>query len=56
MKQRKAVDVSGHQAYCGKLGTQMLFVPLAGGKVLNVTAPCGVAQRLAALALPRLQA
>jgi hypothetical protein len=56
MKQRTAVDVSGHHAYCGKLGTQMLFLPLSGGKVLNVTAPCGVAQRLATLALPRLQA
>jgi hypothetical protein len=56
MKHRTAVDVSGHRAYCGTLGTHMLFLPLSGGKVLNVTAPCGVAQRLAALALPRLQA
>jgi hypothetical protein len=56
MKGRAAVSVSGHQAYCGKLGSQMLFLPLGAGKVLNVTAPCGIAQRLAVLALARLRA
>jgi hypothetical protein len=50
------VLVKGRSAYCGKLGAQMLFVPLPDGTVLNVTAPCAVAQRFAATALSRLVA
>jgi len=50
------VQVGTHPAYCVKLGTQMLFVPLSGSRLLNVTAPCSVAQRFAALALNRLSA
>jgi hypothetical protein len=50
------VLVNGRKAYCGTLGTQMLFVPLPDGAVLNVTAPCAVARRFAATALSRLRA
>jgi hypothetical protein len=50
------VLVEGRGAYCGKLGVQMLFVPLPDGTVLNVTAPCAIAQRFAATALGRLRA
>lgn len=50
------VVVSGRTAYCGRLGTHMLLVPLARGQVLNVTAPCAVARRFATLALGRLAA
>ena len=46
------MTVGAHKAYCGSLGTQMLFVPLAGARVLHVTA--AIARRLAALALSRL--
>lgn len=56
MTKRKQLTVSGHRAYCGTLGSQMLFVPLPGGKLLHVTAPCGVAQQFATLALGRLAA
>jgi hypothetical protein len=48
------LDVGGHAAYCGRLGMQMLFVQLPGGRSLNVTAPCPVAKRFAAVALKRL--
>ena len=33
-------------AYCGTLGQPMLYVPLSGGRVLSVAAPCQVAQRV----------
>jgi hypothetical protein len=56
MSSRKAIDIAGRHAFCGKLGDQMLFVPLSGGKLLNVTAPCTIAQQFAAKALTRLQA
>ena len=46
-------DVSGRTAYCGTYGQPMTFVPLARGRVLNVTAPCAIGIRFAAKALPR---
>jgi hypothetical protein len=48
--------IKSHPAYCGKLGTPMLFVPLANGQVLNVVAPCSVAREFASVALGRLAA
>ena len=48
MRKVQHLAISGHNAYCGMLGRPMLDVPLAGGKILNVTAPCGIAQALAA--------
>jgi hypothetical protein len=56
LTKRKTLVVSGRTAYCGQLGTPMLLVPLSGGEVLNVSAPCGLAQRFAARALQRLAA
>jgi hypothetical protein len=56
LSKRSLVSVGDRKALCGSLGTQMLFVPLADGQVLHVTAPCAVAQRFAALALKRLTA
>ncbi len=53
---RQNVSVAGHTAYCVKLGSAMLLVPLSGGRVLNVTAPCALAQRFAAAALGHLTA
>lgn len=52
----KAVVLGARRAYCGRLGTQMLFAPVARGRLLNVTAPCAIAPRLAALALAHLAA
>jgi hypothetical protein len=51
---RERVRVSGRPAVCGTRGMQTLFVSLHSGGVLNVTAPCRVAQRLAAKALARI--
>lgn len=56
MQRRRSVTIRGRQAYCGTLGSKMLFVPLPSGQVLNVTAPCSVAKQFAALALRRLKA
>jgi hypothetical protein len=56
LSKRTPVNVGDRKALCGSLGTEMLFVPLANGQVLHVTAPCAVAQRFAALALRRLAA
>ncbi len=53
---RQNISVAGHTGYCLKLGGAMLLVPLSGGRVLNVTAPCALAQRFAAAALGHLTA
>jgi len=53
---RQHLIIGGHQSLCGRLGTQMLFVPLSRAQLLNVTAPCGIAQRFATVALSRLSA
>jgi hypothetical protein len=54
MAKRKRVAMAGFHADCGTQGTQMLYVSLGGGRVLNVTAPCAVARALAVKALGRL--
>jgi hypothetical protein len=54
MTKPKTVVVGGRGAYCGKLGTATLLVPLSRGRVLNVTAPCAIARQFAATALSRI--
>lgn len=56
LSQRSQFRVKSHPAYCGRLGSQMLFVPLTNGQVLNVVAPCSVARQFASVALGRLAA
>jgi hypothetical protein len=51
LKRARSVEVSGRRAYCAGAG---LFVPVTRGRVLAVTAPCGLATRFAAAALRRL--
>ena len=46
--------VVGRTAYCGDYGRPTTFVPLAHGRVLNVSAPCAVGTRFAEKALRRL--
>jgi hypothetical protein len=53
MTHRQQVTVAGRTGYCGRLGSQMLFLPVSAVRVLNVTAPCAVAERFAAIALTR---
>jgi hypothetical protein len=56
MKQKPVrLTIAGHTAYCGTLGTSLLYVPLAAGRALQVSAPCGAAQALAAKAIPRIK-
>jgi hypothetical protein len=54
--QREKLTVAGRTAYCGKLGHQLLVVPLTGGQLLSVGAPCGVARQFAEAALGHLAA
>jgi hypothetical protein len=56
MTKRKPVMIRHRAAYCGRLGIDVLLVPLGTSQLLNVTAPCAIAQRFAALALSRLAA
>lgn len=55
LKKVQRATVGGHKAYCGTLGTSELYVSLSGGRALVVTAPCGVAEALAAKALGRIK-
>jgi hypothetical protein len=48
------VAVSDRTAYCGMHGRPMLYLPLSGGRVLSVAAPCETATRFARRAAPRL--
>jgi hypothetical protein len=56
LSQRQKLTVAGRTAYCGKLGRQLLVVPLPGGQLLSVSASCSVARRFAEAALVRLAA
>jgi hypothetical protein len=48
------IDIAGRIGYCGILGQPMLYVPLSGTRVLSIGAPCPVARRFAAKAVPGL--
>ena len=50
----KAVAVADRKAYCGVSGSPVLYLPVAGGRTLSVTAQCEIAKRLASHAVPRL--
>jgi hypothetical protein len=56
LRARRRLTIRGHQAYCGRLGAQLLIVRLPADRLLQVTAPCVMAQKLAAVALRRLAA
>ncbi|WP_028059332.1 DUF3558 family protein [Candidatus Solirubrobacter pratensis] len=45
------LKVSNRPAYCATSSQPTLYIPLDGGRVLIVTAPCVKAQKLAAVAL-----
>lgn len=50
------VTIAGHKGYCGILGRQTLYLSVASGTVLQVTAACPVARRIAATAIGRIAA
>jgi hypothetical protein len=54
VRRLRRVSVADRRAYCGVYGAPMLFLPLAGGRVLSVTAQCEVAMEFARSAVPRL--
>jgi hypothetical protein len=54
LEHRRATTIAGHTAYCGTYGQSMLYVPLSGGRVLSVSAPCDTAKGFAARALSSL--
>ena len=56
IRNRTQFGVGGHIAYCGVYGQPTVFVPLTGGRILTITAPCVTGVRFAATALPRLSA
>jgi hypothetical protein len=56
LRNRTQLAVGDRTAYCGTYGQPTVFVPLASGRVLAVTASCAVGAKFAATALPQLGA
>jgi hypothetical protein len=54
IRHRTRIDVAGHTGYCGVYGQPATLVPLADGKVLNVTASCKIGTLFSVKALSRL--
>jgi hypothetical protein len=54
MRKSETVNVGIDSGACGQLDTDNLFLPLTGGRVLHVTAPCAIAKQIAATAVGRL--
>ncbi|MGH2944192.1 MAG: hypothetical protein ACRDLN_15610 [Solirubrobacteraceae bacterium] len=54
IRREQPVAIAGRTAYCGTYGKPMLFLPVASGRVLSITAPCGMARRFAAQAASHL--
>jgi hypothetical protein len=54
LRDRVALSIAGHGAYCGVEGTPTLIVPLSAGRFLSVVAPCPIAASFAAKALGRI--
>jgi hypothetical protein len=54
LSQRRAVAVSHRTAYCGQYGQAMLYLPLAGRRVLSIAGPCQMAKKFALTAIERL--
>ena len=50
----RPVTVPGRTGYCGSYGQPTVFVPLSSARVLDVTASCDIATRIASAALTRL--
>jgi hypothetical protein len=55
MKNVSKFKLTGHQGYCGDLGTAQLFVKLRHQKVLVVHAPCKTARAIAGVAIRRIK-
>jgi hypothetical protein len=56
MKKSRRVDIRGRTGYCGGFGKPTLYLSLGGGRVLSVSAACGLGVPIADKALGRLGA
>jgi hypothetical protein len=54
VRRRHSIAVADRRGVCGSYGRPMLYVPVGGGRVLSVAAPCAIASRFAARAIPHL--
>ena len=52
--QRRGVTVGRRVGVCANPGQPVLYLPISGSDVLTVAAPCALAQKFAARAMPRL--
>jgi hypothetical protein len=55
MKHVSKFKLTGHQGYCGDLGTAQLFVKLRDHEVLAVHAPCKTGKALAGVAIRHIK-
>jgi hypothetical protein len=56
VQQPTKVTLGGRTGTCGQYGQPTLYLPLSGGRVLTVAAPCKVAKQFASHAVKRLGA
>jgi hypothetical protein len=54
LKLSRRLRVGARTAYCGTYGQPMLYVPLAGGRVLSVAGRCAIATQFARRAVRQL--
>jgi hypothetical protein len=54
IRERRRIAIASRSAYCGTYGQQMLYMPLAGSRVLSIAGPCDIARQFATEALPQL--
>jgi hypothetical protein len=54
MRRSRRIEVAERGAYCGTHGQPVLYLPVRGGRVLSIAAPCAVAREFAARAVRRL--
>jgi hypothetical protein len=56
VQQATEVKLGGRVGTCGQYGQPTLYLPVSGGRVLTIAAPCDVAKRFASHAVKRLDA
>lgn len=55
IRQPERISIASRTAYCGTFGQPMLYMPLSGGRVLSIAAPCDTARQFALRAIPQLK-
>jgi hypothetical protein len=54
VQQPRKFEIARRTGICGQYGQPTLYVPVSGGRVLTVAAPCTIAKKFAAHAVRRL--